>query len=499
MSKASALIKKITDALSPEFPVGGLEIADAFLRSVVSRDDQLKPAYTRLMPGVIQDGVISDRERFLASLKELRAQLGDLSHPMSVIATLRSGGIYTQSFSLPPLPKDRLVEAVELNLLAISPLERGADYHDAAAIGEGATGEAEFLGAFAPRKLIDDLKAVLDATGFSVLAFEFGALSIARTVRELGGYGAEVSRLAINVMSDGVDFMILRHGQLAFHYWSSWDSLIASDGKRQINLADFNGLLSREVQRLTQFYAGKWGGSITNALLIAADFPEESSRLLAESFLLKVETLSLRRFGTLGTQWLGALGAALRGAMPRSADVFISLSPVGTEEEYARNRLRHFLLLWRNIVISSSIFLAAVFLVGVGLLATEERRIASDAVKSISPELLEESARLEAEAKGFNHLLSLALAAKRETTPLAGLLADLRRLAEGRVTLSGVSVDATSGSMRLTGRAPSEVVAIGFKNLLAGNPKFQDISLPFANIQAQSDGSVIFQLTLAFK
>ena len=62
-----------------------------------------------------------------------------------------------------------------------------------------------------------------------------------------------MSRLAINVMSDGVDFMILRHGQLAFHYWSSWDSLIASDGKRQINLADFNGLLSREVQRLTQF------------------------------------------------------------------------------------------------------------------------------------------------------------------------------------------------------------------------------------------------------
>jgi Tfp pilus assembly protein PilN len=494
MSRFSAFIKKMSDAINPALPVGGLEISDAFLRYAIIEDGQLRTAYARLAPGIVKDGHVAERAKFLEVLKTLKAQLGE-NGPANVIATVRSGSIYAQIFNLPPLPPTRRAEAVSLNLQSISPLERSTSYSDAEIVGEGPSGELEFLGAFAPRAVIDDLNSALLEAGFLPLAFEFGALSVARVIRELSGYGPEAPRLIINIMSDGVDFMIIKNSNLYFHYWSSWESVLG-EGGRQIDLTTFNQLIYRETARLLQFYGSKWGGSIANAIVVAPGFPEESSRLLAESFGLKVESLSVKKFNELGAQWLGALGAALRGSVPRFKDVFISLAPVGTETWFAESRLLHFIRLWRNIIFSSAVFLLVIFISGLGILARVESNLRSEGAGGVAPELLAEVTALENEAKAFNSRVALVLAAKGESTRVSGLFNELQRVSIGRATLLGLTLDVQGGSIRVSGRAPSEVSAIGFKNALGNNPNFTEVSLPFANIQAQPDGSVLFQLTM---
>ncbi len=487
---------KTIQFINPRAPIGGLDISDAFLRFFLPGQPP-RTISVRLEPGVLVDGFPKNEDAFIEALKKLRAQISSDTIPESVVATVRSASIYTQYFSLPPLPKDKIPEAVDLNLSAISPVSEVESYRDAEFIGRGATNESEYLGAFAPRVGVDALVRCLRSGGFSAVALEFSGLSLARAIRKHSSIDINRPLILIRLSSNGLDFLIIKNGNLYFQYLSSWESLLSSDAGREIEMDSFLAFLAREAQRILNFYSAKWGGGIKNVVVASGAFPGEGRKILEELDLV-VEDAALVDYRDLNSEWFLALGAASRGETARASDVFISLTPVGTEEEYSRNKNLRFIKFWRNALAAVFAFLLVIFLISDSYLYRVATGLARDLKFGVPSELIKEVEGLEKEAQVFNRVAGLASAAKAKEKSWSPIFSELKRIAGSRIILRRVYADA-SGGILVVGRAPSELLAITFKNSLSQSPLFKEANLPLAGISSESDGGVGFQLTVTLK
>ncbi len=493
-------LKKILKWLNPDILVGGLEISDNFLRYVLIGDNIVKKAALRLPPGIISGGRIKDRNNFLSALGALKKEIGEEKKTTNVVLTIGIPDVYTQIFSVPQMAGDKMEEATELNLKMISPIDVSGAYYDRESLLAGNSGEAEFLGAFVEKVPVDEFLSVLREAGFAVIVVEFFALSAVRAVKELGNLDLGRPYLALNVLDNGVDFMLLRGGRLYFHYFTSWGGILEAGQGRQIDNATFQSLMLREVARVLNFHSSKWGSSIKDALLLTPGLGD-ARNILEKFFALKVYDFTPipDPFRDLNSTWAVSLGAALRGLLPRAADDLISLAPLGTELEYKRERLRHFTSFWRNVLITvfSAVFL--VFLAADGFLANIEKALENEVGVKFPADQLAESETLRLEAEKFNAVAVLVLAAKNRSIAWEPVLRETALVSGTGVSLRRISINGDSGMAFISGKTTTELAAINFKNNLSQNALFEDVSLPFSNITPETDGQVSFQLTLKVK
>jgi len=500
--------KKLLRLLNPPLPVGGLEISDSALRYVKIAGLNYQRAEVPLPPGIIREGQIKDPERLLAALRRLHGQRAKPSKILNVIVVIGAHSVYTQTFSLPLVAEEQVEEATRLNLQMISPTNINETNADWQKIGEETAAglQVEYLGAFINNKFIDDLTKIIKAANFLPAAIEFASLSLARIIRQWGViFDLSQPHLVLNVGSDGLDFMILRNGNLSFHRSFPWrqvpqPSFPQAGGAEQAEAAGFSKFLKEEIQKILNFYTSRWGGTISQLLLQADRAEKQTSEIITRHFSLKIKPLKIAAtsgFVSFSPVWLPVLGAALRGLIPRAEDNLISLSKIGTEQDFYENRLFYFTSIWRNILLTALLLILTIY-IGVnellaGVAAELEKRIEARATADQA-----EVERLTEEAGRFNQLVALSNQAVEQSSALSDLFNKIHNSAAGQVRLSRVFLDSQNKSILISGQANEETAVIGFKKRLAALPETAGISLPLSDITV-SEGRAVFQMILKLK
>jgi len=500
-SFTKGFFSRLVGYLNPPPRVGGLEITDSALRYLLLSSDGaeiVKQISERLPSGVIEHGQVKSKAKLKEVLGKFRSQLGYRWRPTNVVVSISAANVYTQLFNSPLVPTAKLDEAARLNLQVISPVDVRSAYYDWQLVGEeAASDKLELIGAFVSSSLIDDLTDCLTAANFAVMAIEPVPFSLARAVKSFVGADSQ-PRLVFNLAGDGLDFFILKGGSLYFSYFVSWNEA-GGNNSSEISLAAIKKLVATELKRIIGFYSNRWGGAIGELILLSPKANKEIAAAIKGDFNLEVYELPLAQQPPLSMSWLGAWGAAWRGLVPRAKDKLISLAKVGTERQFEQSRVIWFISFWRNVVIGSLIGILLVFGIFDLIVRYSLANVSSQSV-GLPEELAgEEVKQLQAAARKFNLLVEKALAAQKQSHPWSPLLGQLRSLSAGRVEINRIGIDQESLLVTIGGQAGSERTVIDFKNVLANEPNFKEISLPLTSIKLDPSGKAVFNLSFKLK
>ena len=486
--------------IRPASSIAGLEIKDVAIRICQLQDDgSFKKSAVVLEPGIIENGKVKDGAKVIENLKRLHQQFSLPKEKIPVILLIPSVNVYTQVFNLPFLPEQDIAEAAKLNLAGISPIDLNTGYADWEKIGaREQDGRLEMLGAFANSAVINEYTQSLAEAGFVPVAVEFPGLALARTIKEFAaGIDIERPQVVLNVSSDGIDFMVLRRGNLYFDYFTPW-KLIQEEGKlgREILFSDFKETIIREIKKVHAFYGSHWEGKLEKLILVTQALNAEIGNFVKENFQFEVIELKLNKFTDLPSSWFGVLGSTVRGKIPRSEDIFISLSAVGTEEDYRQSEIMFFIKSWRKVIFATLSFITVLFIAADTALLQASDKLAIQLQEIVKNPAGNEVVSLQEQAQNFNQLVDKILVASTQKSEWLPLLVKINTLAKNDVALTRILADSAQSSVVLIGKAADQSAAVNFKNALVQDG-FKNVSLPLSNIVVNLDKTVTF--TLNFK
>ena len=492
--------KKWLRLLSPLPRVAGLEVSDHAVR-FVQLAERGRPVVVslRMPPQVMMAGRIKNRQSFIATLKELHKKVAH-QKTLHVVLSVPAHIVYTQTFSIPYLPDDRLEEAAKLNLQMLSPMDFEKVYASYQKVGEhfNEGGQIELLGAFAERLQVDEISEAVKEAGFMPVAVEFPALALARVVAARPDAQTNEAYLSIHVDTDGASLGIQRNGNMSFNHFHSWSAIQEEFGGKQITNDDFKSFLIREVQKVMNFYTGKWGGSVQGIIVIASGVGEQIGKTIEANFGLPVKKIVAKGIPALDPAYFIAFGAGLRGLLPRNEDLLITLTGESVQTQYREARILNFISLWRNIGIVAMSFIIVVFGVADVFLL---RSVTPGERTELTDEDLALVESLEAEAGEFNRVVNEALIASKESIAWSKFFNEMRREAGSDMKLSKVFIEETRGTTFATlgGTAKEEAVVFRFRDTLQKNPRLTNIELPLEAIKENQTGTVDFTISFVVR
>ncbi len=468
--------------LNPPLKIGGLEISDSAVRLTFIDNGKIQNFNQPLSPG----------DDLFTALKDLHSQASSIQKTIPVVVSFPSVGVYTQIFNLPLLRDEQLEEAAHLNLTMISPIDKKTAYFDWQVVGQASSGSQEVLGAFVESRIVDGFVAALQKSNFVVVAVEFSALSIARLIKERSSLDLEKPYLVLSLNNDGIEFLLIRNGNLYFSYFISWKTVQEKSGGDQVQFDNFKEVILIELRRILNFYNSRWGGSVTDLILFSTGSTKEISEWLKDNFKFNIFYVDVE------VSQIVSLGAAMRGLIARREDNFISLAKVGTEENFVRNSIWKFAMIWRNAVLSTLSLLLLLFLITDLSLIRMNKNLDSSLQNDSMSIDLQEAAFLENEARTFNSLLDKVLLAQRESTSLSLIFKNIYGLAND-IVVTQLGFDSKSLTVSMAGSANNEQSILNFKNILAKDSRFEDVSFPLSAISASPDGKSSFSATFKIK
>lgn len=449
----------------------------------------------KMEPGALQDGKIIDRAKMLVALKELAAQAGSdpKKESLRVVVVMPSEPVYTQGVNIPNVGKDRLEESASLNLQMVSPMNRG-EATISYEVVEEAEDHYELLGVFVERRVVEELRSVLEEAGFQPIIFEFSSLALTRLIERVKGV-YEHATLGFYLSSDGLEFFIVKRGKLHFSYFRSWASI--QGVAREISRELFDEVVTREVQKVVNFSLGKFKERPREVVLIAQGFAEEVNALLSSRFEIPVTALEVG--GGFTSPWFAVLGAALRAKGDPSMDVGINLATTSSHERLFEEQAFGFIKLWRSILAGVLVLFLAIFGASAYFLMRTQRNVAVQIDAFTARSNTDEFAELSARAREFNALVRATVDAVATRVPWQAMLRTLERvMGEHGVALDRIEARGQGNGITLTARAPSNDRLISFKNALVGAEGFTDVNLSVAQIATLEDGSVGFTVTFTY-
>ncbi len=479
--------------------IGGLEVSDSVLRLTLFENNAWHAVSVRLPFGVIEGGIIKDREQFVAAAKDLRAQIaGGKKHnqKMSAILSLSSVSIYSQVFSLPMIEGEDLEKAAELNIRMVSPIEASKAYWGWHRVGSDENSlRFEILGVFISRELVEGLHQALSDGGFVLIAAESKALSLVRLMREAGaGFDRAHPSILVSIDSSGLDIMIIRNGNLYFDYFAAWRDV--QDDKGEVTLPALQTLVAKNMHQVVNFYGQHWPEPLGDIYISATGLEEEIENIIKQNFPFTAKKIVLTTPGTFTPDWFVALGAGIRGLVPRREDSELSLLGIDTEEEYRREEILGFLRFWRVLVPVAASVLIFVALGSDLYIRTTLRKLSAQTAFTISPDRQKELNALQDQARTFNKEVAFIAGIEQNAKPKSAVIDEITGLlAKNNVMLDRVSFAGYGAPLTLSGHALSEDNILAMKKAFDANPKFQNVSLPLVNIKSSGDG---FTFSLTF-
>jgi len=479
--------QKFVRAFSQAPPVGGLEITADSFRYALTSGNRLITTSLRLPPGIINNHTVANPTAIVAALrffvKQVQAATG-LHPPLPVVASLPFSQTYLQVFQLPPLSRRDKESAAQLNLQMISPIPLNMSYYDWEEMGPAGNGnnnQVDFLAAFAPAAEVDAFTKALSESGFLTVAVEFSSLALARLAAET--MPKEEPYLLVAAASDGLDFVVVRGGKVYFNYLVLWQTM--GVGAQGMTAPEFGVALTRSLHQVLNFFTGRWGGGVKEAIISAPGSAQILGEAIAKSGLgLNVKPLVSSRFGAqLDAYWFVPAGLALRGEIPRAQDKIVSLAQVGTEAEYANVQIMAFTTFWRTILVSALGFLAVVFLISNVFLGQKVKELSSDGITSGRyAEVSKEVSALADKATEFNALKEMVGLAAAERVSWTPFLQKMANLAGSQVTIQRIFYQSAAAPVVVSGVGSSEQAVLGFKDRLEQDSDFSKVSLPLSNV-----------------
>ncbi|MCL4406261.1 MAG: hypothetical protein M1586_00125 [Patescibacteria group bacterium] len=485
--------------INPFKPVGGLSINDSSLKYVrIDENNRLIKASLRLPPGLIEGGRVKNRALTKQALETLKSYVvspkGD--RQANVIVSLQDNLVYSRIFTVPSLEEKALQEAALLNLQMISPIDLKQAYYSYQPVGIVANGgrQLELLGAFIPSSTADEWLSLLKEAGFSPIAIEFQSLSLTRAMDYLKIVDPKSTYVVLNVAVDGLNFAIIKNNNLYFDYFYPWKSV--GPGGRQIAFADLEQVLFTEIERVLNFASSRFNTSIEKIFVFSEDLAAKISASIKSRFpQINTQEFSLTATAGLPADWSAVLGAAIRGAMPRSKDQFISLNAISVKEEYFQEQSLNLVDAWRSAFLVTLAFLAVLYSGSdLFLRRIKDNLIASQAISLPASENQEYSA-LRAQVDSFNSLVRLVADAKRQETVISPFLKKIKELAGTDATILRIATQPIDGSITLNASSPSLDLSKRFVDRLKATPQLQKVEQPLANLVVDPDGSVTFIVT----
>ncbi|HUY69534.1 MAG TPA: hypothetical protein VMU70_00705 [Candidatus Tyrphobacter sp.] len=485
MTKPRIFFKEIEDWLVPKPTLGGLVIEDAaiyYLEVCRDKSSVKTKASLRLPPGIIETGRIKDRPNFVAAMKELRSQIGQTQEVVSVVLSLPIQAVYIQSFYVPAFAERDLVEAAELNLKMISPIESSEAYSDWQRIGSrmNSDGRIELLGAFVEKKLVDEFAGALEEANYGVAAVECQSFSLLRSFLEKEKNFAE-SELLVSLSSGGVNYLIAEEGRLFFHYFSPW---LTGEKTIELSPVKIESQLSDRIQQIVNFYLGHAGKNLKRMEMITSQLGPELTAALSASFPgTEVRVISPAEVNA-------PIGAAVRFCSTDGSE--IDLGGVTSFRLYEEERIINFSYFWRNTAMIFTAVVLTLYLGSYFFLTGFSRNFSSSAV---NPAISSSLASLQNQAANFNGLIAANKKAAASLSRLSPLLAKLQSLAGSGLAFTSISVQGSNQPVSVTGTAATQAAILNFRDGLAKLPQIANLNLPLSSLLPQPDGTISFSLS----
>ena len=490
-------LRSLSRLILPPAEIGGLQVSNTSIRFMVLKrgsngDLSAKSASLRLPPGIIDEGRVKDKPNFVEALRSLHAQITPKGNEtINVVLTIPAGDVYVETFNLPALEDKSVEEAADLNMQMISPNPIEKSYYSWMVVGNPSKGEnqIEILGAFAVKDAVDELTSSVEEAGFAIAAIEFSSLSLKRLLTELGAVRPGPPYMLLKLTQEGLIFMIIRNGNLYFNYFYSWGKIEQESGA--ITLEKALAIVGSETQRVLNFHSSHYGGQISDIILITSVFTDEIASFLkfrypsSEVTILKSDKDNLH----------GVRGAALRGLVERRNDLEIDLLSHDTINAFWRDRVIRFADLWRNLALTTSLFLLLVFGLSWYFVENQAEVVKAANATNLRQAETSELIVLQNEAKRFNSLVSALAKTKVGEISLPSIIEKIGVAAGSNVSINKLSLRSTDLSGLLNGAAPFQDLIFAFKNRLLAVPELSAVDLPLSSITSQSGGSWTFVVT----
>jgi Tfp pilus assembly PilM family ATPase len=482
-------------ALKPR--LGGFQINDSNLRYLqINKDDKPQTFSVKLPPGIVLGGKVQDEEAFVSYLRELHSLIfpENPDEKIKTVVCLPSAVVYTQSYSIPNVGKERLKEAANLNLETISPIPAEKAYMSWQLIKE-TRDKFDLLGAFAESEVVDKFRDLLEKAGFSPIIFEFPSLSLSWVINNEFG-PRENSFLILNISGDGIDLFLLRDGSIYFDYFRSWRSV--QGNKKEIVKEDFNRVVVEEIKKVSNFASNKFNEDLKYIFVIAPGLEQEMKSLIEANFRVQAAPLQIS-IQPLDSSWYTVLGSAVRGNWNRSKDHYISLGTFRVDDIFFREQVIDFIKMWRNVFLG----VAAVFLIitiGSYILLNTQPRTLGERLEIFDTTLeREEVNSLRESVEEFNFLVDTVLKVKKNEGEIPNILEEVMGLTkEDDLIIDSINIGSTNSPISLSGKVPSYDKVIEFKNTLENDPRFTEVNMPFSKIFTSEGNFVSFDVSFRY-
>lgn len=496
---------KLSSIISPQIPIGGLEIGETSARYFLMQGGAMRTASVEIPEGVIRNGKVADREKLGAVLRVLhRKIMRNAREKLYVIFSLPDSDAYVQVFSIPPVGKKEFESTARLNLQMVSPIdfhEAYCDWEQVGGVALDGVRQVEILGAFAQKAVVNPFLSALEEARFAVVAVEFQSLSLARLMQgDRIALPPKNSFALLRADAAGTTFSIIRNNALYFTHFSPWN-----ETGYQITLASLRQHVVDETRKILNFALSQWSDEVKDMVLVAPSLQGEISSVLQDSFSLKVRPVAprdLKQFSALPNaqaltpEWLTVIGAAYRGAIPRRRDAIVSLMEVGTEEEFERAQTIAFVRIWRDVLFSVGAAVVIAFALFDGFARYVEQGLTDQLANFRNSAAVAELGALQKQAEKFNRYVDAATEAKRQSADFIPLLVRIQNMAGKDIAIDRIYVQGAGIPAVVNARAASNDAIIAFKEALEKDASFSNVNLPLSEI-VSAEGPMI-RFTISF-
>jgi Tfp pilus assembly PilM family ATPase len=460
-----SFFKKI---LVPEEPIAGLEISDSHLRlvllslnkqsgSIITREYSQRP----LAPGIIINGEVKDRANLCLALFELKKEL---KIPVDyVVASIPADKIYTKILSFPKnIEGQKLDEAIRLAINFQLPLKPANAYCSWEILPDGVSREV-FL-AEAQKRVIDPYLECLHKT-FHLIALEFPAESFARIAA-----GEKDKAILLKIANQSSNsFFIVKNNIVCFSRTLGPD---CSEKK-----------LKKEPEKISNFYESAEEEKISQIIDLEKDAVEINKKINFPE--------------TNNGAWLIALGAAVRGIVPRAEDNFVSLSPISAQKAYKYHKAVSFTSIITKLIVGLAIFFIASFLGTWILMVTLQQQTAGKTSDLSNLPSLPDLTIVEQKILTANGLIASTAGILGSSPRWSILIGDLQSLIIDGITVNSLNLPSAEGTINITGTARDRSTLNHFRDKLKASTVLKDIRMPLTNLEQRQDipFSISFELT----
>ncbi|MDD4901648.1 MAG: pilus assembly protein PilM [Patescibacteria group bacterium] len=450
-----SFFKKI---LVPEEPIAGLEISDSCLRLVLlslnkktgliaAREYSEHP----LAAGIIINGEIKNPADLCQALLEFKKEL---RIPVDyAVASIPADKIYVKVLSFPKnIEGPKLEEAIKLAVNFQLPLKPD-DAYCSWEIFPG-NGSREVFIAEAPKKIIDPYLECLRQT-FHLIALEFPAESFTRAAAE-----EKDQAILLKIANQSShNFFIIKNNVIRF--------------SRTLGPDFPEKKLKKEAEKISNFYESAANEKISRIINLSEDMPAIDRKI---------------DFPELNTgAWLVALGAAVRGIIPRAEDDFVSLSPISAQKAYKYHKAVNFSSIITKLIVGLAIFFIASFL-GVWLLmVTLQQQTAEKTDDLSSLPSVPDLAKVEQKVQTANTLIADTAKIMSNSPQWSIVIAELQRLVTGGIIVSGLSLPSAEGTITLSGIAENRTTLNQLRDKSKSSSLLAEINLPLTNLEQRED------------